>query len=226
MNVKISAFLSCLLAVSAASAAKTNFDLDWEFALKDFHMSYGKVGLCRPQNSSNDNGTPRVAADTNGWTQVTLPHDWALALPLAEKGSRNGFRAVGKGFPENSVGWYRKRFGIPASADGSRIFLQFDGVYRDATVVDVIALDRDGSEVPDACGPVSFAISGAGRILGVGNGDPTSHEEDVCRDGEWTRRLFNGRCQVVVRAGDAAGEIALEAWISPSTRQSVKVAVR
>ena len=138
--------LAVMLGVSAAFGVRTNFDLDWEFALKDFNLSFGKVGLCRPQNNANDNGVPRVAADTNGWEKVDLPHDWALRLPLAEKGSRNGFRAVGRGFPENSIGWYRKRFGIPASADGSRIFLQFDGVYRDAMFwVNGIYLGRNDS---------------------------------------------------------------------------------
>ena len=105
--------------VFRADAQRINFDLDWEFALKDFVVSFRKVGLCTPQPGLNDNGIPRVAADTNGWSRVDLPHDWAVALPLAEKGTRNGFRAVGAGFPENSVGWYRKHFEIPGIIVGS-----------------------------------------------------------------------------------------------------------
>ena len=92
-------------ASTTAFAGKMNFDHDWEFALKDFRMTYGKVGLCAPAPNSNDNGQPRVEADTNGWRRVDLPHDWARDLPVAEKGARNGFRAVGPGFPANSVGW-------------------------------------------------------------------------------------------------------------------------
>jgi beta-galactosidase len=44
--------------------------------------------------------------------------------------------------------------------------------------VTVSALDRDGRAVPTADAPVEFAIEGGGRILGVGNGDPSSHEPD------------------------------------------------
>ena len=130
----------------AAFGGRTNLDLGWEFALKDFDLSFCKVGLCTPQSSINDNGIPRVAADTNGWESVDLPHDWALRLPFAEKGTRYGFRAIGQGFPANSVGWYRKRVGIPSTADGSRVFLQFDGVYRDAMFwVNGIYLGRNDS---------------------------------------------------------------------------------
>ena len=140
-----------ILVLALASAATafgglTNLDLDWDFALKDFGVSFRKVGLCVPQDNSNDNGIPRVAADSNGWTKVDLPHDWALSLPLAEKGTRNGYRAVGPGFPANNVGWYRRRFAVPAAADGSRIFLQFDGIYRDAQFwINGIYLGRNDS---------------------------------------------------------------------------------
>ena len=147
MNMKkLTMTMAAALTAATVFGARTNFDLDWEFALKDYGLSFGKVGLTRPQNNANDNGTPRVVTDTNGWTKVDLPHDWALGLPLAAKGSRNGFRAVGKGFPENSVGWYRKRFKIPETADGSRVFLQFDGVYRDAMFwVNGVYLGRNDS---------------------------------------------------------------------------------
>lgn len=134
------------LAAGMSMGAQLDFDADWEFALKDFDLSFGKVGLCQPQNNANDNGIPRVAADSNGWTRVDLPHDWALCLPYAVKGSRNGFKAIGKGFPQNSVGWYRKWFATPALAKGTRVFLRFDGVYRDAQFwVNGIYLGRNDS---------------------------------------------------------------------------------
>ncbi|MBK8346089.1 MAG: hypothetical protein IPL08_00095 [Saprospiraceae bacterium] len=45
-------------------------------------------------------------------------------------------------------------------------------------------------------------IGGAGKIIGVGNGDPSSHEPDKCADGAWQRRLFNGHCQVIVQGSN------------------------
>lgn len=83
----------------------------------------------------------------------------------------------------------------------------------DATVVDVRAIDAAGDEASDSCGLVTFSCSGPGKIIGVGNGNPLSHEDDVCADGQWKRRLFNGRCQVVLKAGRAAGALRIAAQL-------------
>jgi len=76
---------------------------------------------------------------------------------------------------------------------------------RDATVVDVIACDSAGREIPDCCDLVLLDAQGGLNIVGVGNGNPTSHEADRIHSGQWQRRLFNGRLQVVVRAGRLPG---------------------
>ncbi len=61
--------------------------------------------------------------------------------------------------------------------------------------------------MPDANQLIHFTITGDGKIIGVGNGDPSSHEPDKCEDGKWQRSLFNGKCQVIVQAGTAIGNI-------------------
>ena len=38
------------------------------------------------------------------------------------------------GFFPNGIGWYRKTFSAPAAWRGMRVTVEFDGVYRDATV--------------------------------------------------------------------------------------------
>ena len=38
--------------------------------------------------------------------------------------------------------------------------------------------DAQGRTVPIADNEVSFRVSGPGKVIGVGNGDPTSHESD------------------------------------------------
>ena len=48
----------------------------------------------------------------------------------------------------------------------------------DVAVVSVQVLDAQGRIVPTADNTVSFEIDGPGRIIGVGNGDPVSHEPD------------------------------------------------
>jgi len=54
---------------------------------------------------------------------------------------------------------------------------------------------------------IHFNLSGPGKILGVGNGDPSSHESDrVPR-----RRLFNGLAMVLIQSRERAGSIRLVA---------------
>jgi len=50
---------------------------------------------------------------------------------------------------------------------------------EDVSVFTVSALDAQGRVVPVAQNKINFAIEGAGKILGVGNGDPSCHEPDT-----------------------------------------------
>ncbi len=82
---------------------------------------------------------------------------------------------------------------------------------KDISVINLSVIDREGREVPEADNMISFVISGPGKIIGVGNGDPSSHEPDKCTDGAWQRSLFNGHCQVIVQSTGNAGLIKFEA---------------
>lgn len=82
---------------------------------------------------------------------------------------------------------------------------------KDGTVVNVSFLDIEYKEVPDANNSIQFTISGDAKIIGVGNGDPSSHELDKCTEGMWQRSAFNGKCQVIIQAGKTPGKIILEA---------------
>ncbi len=82
---------------------------------------------------------------------------------------------------------------------------------KDCTVINISAVDKDGREVPDADNMIRFYLEGDAKIIGVGNGDPSSHESDQCADGAWQRSLFNGKCQVIVQSGKTAGLIHFDA---------------
>ncbi len=82
---------------------------------------------------------------------------------------------------------------------------------KDASVINISVMDREGREVLDAENMIRFKIEGEGKIVGVGNGDPSSHEPDICVDGMWQRKLFNGKCQVIVQAGTKPDMIKFEA---------------
>jgi beta-galactosidase len=82
---------------------------------------------------------------------------------------------------------------------------------KDIVVMNIHAIDSGGRIVPTANNKVQFRISGPGRIIGVSNGDPSSHEPDKCPEGKWQRSLFNGWCQVIVEMGDEPGVIKFDA---------------
>ncbi|MDB5205467.1 MAG: Beta-galactosidase Arabinogalactan endo,4-beta-galactosidase [Flavisolibacter sp.] len=82
---------------------------------------------------------------------------------------------------------------------------------KDVSVINLSVVDQQGREVPDANNMIQFVISGPGKIIGVGNGDPSSHEPDKCTDGAWQRSLFNGKAQVLVQSTGAVGIIKFEA---------------
>ena len=66
-------------------------------------------------------------------------------------------------------------------------------------------MDAAGRTVPTATNEVQFRLEGPGEIIGVGNGDPSSHEAD---HGE-RRRAFGGLALVIVQARKQPGAITL-----------------
>ncbi len=64
------------------------------------------------------------------WRAVDLPHDWSIE----SKPDKDNPSGSGGGFFPGGIGWYRKAFHAPANWNGKRVSVEFDGVYRDATV--------------------------------------------------------------------------------------------
>jgi beta-galactosidase len=82
---------------------------------------------------------------------------------------------------------------------------------KDVAVINISVIDKEGREVPDAGNLIKFSLKGNGKIIGVGNGDPSSHEPDKCIEGAWQRSLFNGKCQVIVQSGTTPDMLKFEA---------------
>ncbi len=76
----------------------------------------------------------------------------------------------------------------------------------DALPVTVYAVDAKKHRVPTANQKVSFTVTG-GKVLGVGNGDPLSHEDDIATE----RSLYNGLASAIVIPGDTEGELVIKA---------------
>ncbi|KTF68599.1 beta-galactosidase GalA [Sphingomonas sp. HT-1] len=86
---------------------------------------------------------------------------------------------------------------------------------EDVQPITIDAVDAKGRHVPTANLMTNFTVEGA-AIIGVGNGDPNSHEPEKGN----ARSLFNGLAQILVQAGIGRGKITVRA-----TAEGLKPAV-
>ncbi|MGA2262197.1 MAG: DUF4982 domain-containing protein [Acidobacteriota bacterium] len=116
-----------------------------------------------------------------------------------------GMKALGSG--STTLTAMRETTSAPAKIvlRPDRAKISADG--EDVSVVQVDIVDAQGRVVPTADNEVTFYVTGNARILGVGNGDPSSHEPDKAS----ARRAFNGLCMAIVQSTKEAGEIRIEA---------------
>ncbi len=120
----------------------------------------------------------------------------------------------------------RETTGKPASIrlTPDRATINADG--QDLAIIRVEMLDAQGRHIPTATEMIHFKISGAGALLGVGNGDPNSHESDKAPQ----RSLFSGLAQLIVQAGTTPGVITVEAsndpWPAPVPSTTLHIQVQ
>ncbi|HEY1628611.1 MAG TPA: beta galactosidase jelly roll domain-containing protein, partial [Tepidisphaeraceae bacterium] len=136
-------FLVCAAAAQTTQPTspreKLSMDFGWRFALgnandadKDF--TFGETYFFNAKAGIVD-GPASPQFDDRAWREVDLPHDWAVELPFDEHSDGgHGFKPVGRGYPQNNIGWYRKKFSVANADAGKRFYLQFDGVFRNCTV--------------------------------------------------------------------------------------------
>jgi len=122
------------------------FDFGWKFTLGDGTDPSKDLGFGFGQSDFSKTGDFKFAKagfDDSKWRAVNLPHDWAVELPFVHDDAAmgddsalrsHGYKPLGRRYPETSVGWYRREFEIPASDTGRRIWVEFDGAFRDTLV--------------------------------------------------------------------------------------------
>lgn len=66
--------------------------------------------------------------DDSKWRQVDLPHDWSVEGPLSPN------LASATGYLPGGTGWYRKTFTIPSEMKNKKVFIYFEGIYRNSEV--------------------------------------------------------------------------------------------
>lgn len=137
-------WLCCLSLGIHAQSMRERICLDeaWQFALgnasspaSDFGCGTEYFNYLTKAASIHNEGPYALKFDASSWETVDLPHDWVVDLPYAAEASHShGYKTIGYKYPETSVGWYRKTISIPASDFGKHLYLQFDGIFRDARI--------------------------------------------------------------------------------------------
>ncbi|MFT4089101.1 MAG: beta-galactosidase GalA [Asticcacaulis sp.] len=139
---------------SLAPRERLLLDFDWTFAFghaadqsKDF--DYGIALRTHAKQGARVANNVGPDYDDSGWRKLNLPHDWAVELPFAKSPegtpsngpdeedmlAAHGYKPVGRPYPETSIGWYRKVLPVTTTDAGKRLWLEFDGVFRNATII-------------------------------------------------------------------------------------------
>jgi beta-galactosidase len=115
------------------------FDFGWKFQFghgsdpaRDLGFGFGQGDFAK----TGEFNFSKAKFDDSKWRQLNLPHDWAVELPFVRDEAQNshGYKPLGRRYPVTSVGWYRREFDIPAGDLGRRIWVEFDGAFRDVLV--------------------------------------------------------------------------------------------
>ncbi|QJD96329.1 DUF4982 domain-containing protein [Mucilaginibacter robiniae] len=102
----------CHTAFGQSVNGRTDFDNGWKFYL-------------------GDNKQAKEAGYNDArWRSLNLPHDWSIE----GKFSKDNPAGIGGGALPGGIGWYRKTFTVPQTAQGKQVYIDFDGVYRNSEV--------------------------------------------------------------------------------------------
>ena len=93
---------------------------------------------------------------------------------------------------------------------------------EDVAMFAVEVQDAQGRYMPIAGNQVNFRVSGQGKVIGVGNGDPADHESDKGS----SRKAFSGLCMALVQSSKAAGNLTVEASSPGLTPASVTISAK
>jgi beta-galactosidase len=101
----------------------------------------------------------------------------------------------------------RETTGAPAALAiyADRAEISADG--EDVAMFAVEVRDARGRVVPITDNLVTFKVIGAGKLIGVGNGDPTNQESDKGT----SRKAFSGLCMAIVQSAKSPDSITVEA---------------
>lgn len=151
-------------------------------------------------------GTSETNRDNEFTAIFKLPYEPGLLVATAYEGEQvvESFELTTAGEPS----------ALRITAD--RQAIASDG--QDLSYLTVEVVDKEGTRLPFAEELLEFNIEGPGEIVGVGSARPNSVESfQLLR-----RTTFEGRCIVIVKSTEEAGEISLSAFsgaLEPATQR-------
>lgn len=93
---------------------------------------------------------------------------------------------------------------------------------EDVAVFAVEVRDAQDRAVPITENEVTFRVSGEGRLIGTGNGDPTNQQSDTGT----SRKAFSGLCMALAQSTRTAGNITVEVTSPGLGTASVTIAAK
>jgi len=107
-------FLLLLLGSCLNNSVRTNveFNNNWKFLFKDDSLAY------------------KYSYIDTSWRLLNLPHDWSIEGEFSED---HPTKPAGGALPAG-IGWYRKSFILNDSDKNKRVYIKFDGIYRNSEV--------------------------------------------------------------------------------------------
>jgi beta-galactosidase len=115
MMNKFFKLFTCILFIASVASAQTArqtilFTEGWKF------------------NKGDVSGGEKETFSEASWRSVELPHDWSIEGPFSKEW------ASGTGFLPGGIGWYRKTFNFDNTNSAKKVFIYFDGVYKNSEV--------------------------------------------------------------------------------------------
>ena len=136
------AMLGAICCQEAGARTTTKLDQGWRFHLghaadiqQDFMSGTEYFNYLTKAKGIHNEGPYTEKFDDQDWQPISIPHDWVETLPYHWQASHShGHKTVGWRYPATSVGWYRCSFDVPQEELGKHFEVQFDGIFRNATV--------------------------------------------------------------------------------------------
>jgi beta-galactosidase len=123
-------FLAGLAFADVSSRERQLLDPGWKFHLGD-EWGTGE----RLDKAGVSTGPANPSFQDALWRSVNLPHDWAVELPFDSSSDRShGYKPLGPGYATNNIGWYRRTFTLGSEDRGKRLWVEFDGIFRDSLI--------------------------------------------------------------------------------------------